>query len=594
MSRATAIRQTLRLEESIGLEVVSVEANGDCLYECIMALLSRQNLLDESSTKVDAPPQLRASPTSQSLRDHVANRLTQEQFDLYKMYAVAGLDEYRFINSLDTLEDLQTFAKRSGKSNGPGKCFWADEFALRTTSDGLETTLLIVDDESSRGGGGGRSAKRRKTSADNRFVHIGNYPNAILLHRSRREHFNALVLDSHPFIRVDSLPSHVRALWKLGKMESSENDGDTNPAKPGAAAAKTSESCKPSTDESKLPIRMGESDQLSSTHSREIATGPKPPASYAPAYFGTAGFFSSSGVGNFYPKIVGSNAERQMEHYQQHFRIVEVNSTFYGMPTTETINKWRNTFDRKFKMVCKSPKGVTHDGHGLDDTLLAQFITRMEPLSGVLDCVLIQCPRTLVVDVEQIKRVKTTLDNECRTYKGRLAFEFRNEASYHNKNVREYIKSCGWALVLHPNSLGRATVGTSSGGRGERDLFCYEAEKLSSVAARGYVSDFAYVRLHGHNDEHSGEYSLSELQEAADQIDSWRRNRVTVYCFVLVNSEPHQAPKKKGAKAWDKWCAMPKNAKQLESLVHGLSGEPIPQAPKTPKKTLLNFFGTKG
>ncbi|EJK55008.1 hypothetical protein THAOC_25308 [Thalassiosira oceanica] len=485
--------------------------------------------------------------------------------------------------SLDTLEDLQSFAKRSGKSNGPGRCFWADEFALRTTSDGLQMTLLIVDDESSRGSGGDRSAKRRKTSEDNRFVHIGNYPNAILLHRSRREHFNALVIDSHPFIRVETLPSHVRALWKLGKTENSDNVSDT---KPPAAAAEGGLS----TDESKLPVRTGESNQLPSTHSREIATGPKPAACYAPAYFGTAGFFSSSGTGNFYPKIVGSNAERQMEHYQQHFRIVEVNSTFYGMPTTETINKWRNTFDRKFKLVCKSPKGVTHEGHGLDASLLAQFITRMQPLGEVLDCVLIQCPRTLVVDVEQMKRVKSSLG---RTYKGRLAFEFRNEASYHDRNVREYIKSCGWALVLHPNSLGRATVGTSSGGRGESDLHCYATEKLSSVAACGSVSDFAYVRLHGHNDEHSGEYSLSELQEAAEQIDSWRRNGVTVYCFVLVNSEPNQAPKKKGAKAWDKWCAMPKNAKQLESLVHALSDEPIPPAPKTPKKTLLNFFGTK-
>ena len=537
------------------------------------------------------PPLLRDSnsPTSKSLRDYVANKLTQEQFDLYKMYAVAGLDEYRFINRLDTLEDLRTFAKRSGKSNGPGRCFWADEFALRTIGDGLQMTLLIVDDESSRGNGGGRSAKRRKTSEDNRFVHIGNYPNAILLHRSRREHFNALVIDSHPFIRVEKLQSHMRALWKLGKTESSRNESDTKPA-----AAEASESYKVANDESALPVRMNESDELPSTHSQETATGPKSAACYAPAYFGTAGFFSSSGVDNFYPKMVGSNAERQMEHYQQHFRTVEVNSTFYGMPTTETINKWRNTFDRRFKLVCKSPKGVTHEGrHGLDASLLAQFINRMEPLGEVLDCVLIQCPRTLVVDVEQLKRIKTTIDSECCTYKGRLAFEFRNESSYHNRNVREYInKSCGWALVLHPNSLGRATVGTSSGGRGESDLLCYEAEKLSSVAACGSVSDFTYVRLHGHNDEHSGEYSLSELQEAAEQIDSWRRNGVTVYCFVLINSKPSQAQKKKGAKAWDKWCAMPKNAKQLEYLVHGLSDEPIPQAPKTPKKTLLNFFGT--
>ena len=62
-------------------------------------------------------------------------------------------------NSPQSLDELKKIARISGKDAGAGKCLWADEFALRTISDGLRVTLLVIDDQASRGGGG-RGRKR--------------------------------------------------------------------------------------------------------------------------------------------------------------------------------------------------------------------------------------------------------------------------------------------------------------------------------------------------------------------------------------------------------------------------------------------------
>ena len=62
------------------------------------------------------------------------------------------------------MDELKQFARKSGKSfnRGPGKCYWADEFALRTISDWLQMTILIIDDEAIRGSNGKVGGRKRK------------------------------------------------------------------------------------------------------------------------------------------------------------------------------------------------------------------------------------------------------------------------------------------------------------------------------------------------------------------------------------------------------------------------------------------------
>ena len=124
----------------------------------------------------------------------------------------------------------------------------------------------------------------------------------------------------------------------------------------------------------------------------------------------------------------------------------------------------------------------------------------------------------------------------------------------------------------------------------------YQLEPLSELDADVVHSDFVYVRLHFDNDEHKGEYSINQLTEISQQIHKWRVEGKEVYCFFLNDQAPTtQSPQTRPANAqpYDKWCSMPKNARQLESLVYKLSNESIPDGPKKPKSTMLNFFGKR-
>jgi uncharacterized protein YecE (DUF72 family) len=186
------------------------------------------------------------------------------------------------------------------------------------------------------------------------------------------------------------------------------------------------------------------------------------------------------------------------------------------------------------KSVCKVfqtcgqiAKWLTHERLELDCSVLSPFMERMQPLGDILACILIQCPRRVAVDVSQLKQLRQQLQDEtCSWYKGRIAIELRNENAYYDTLVRDFILSnTNWTLVVHPNSIGRATIGTAVSGSGNDLLGSYVPEKLSKVAETAALpseqnSVFLYIRLHGANDEHRGDYSMDNLQDAAKQISS--------------------------------------------------------------------------
>ncbi|KAL3801641.1 hypothetical protein HJC23_013146 [Cyclotella cryptica] len=593
MSRSSSLRQTLQLSADHTLEVLSVEPSGDCFYDCIHALLARRDATVDLTTSPmglwsrdhDANEWSTSTiPSSQTMRDYVADQLTSEQFDLYRMYATAGVLEYSWMTSANApgnLQELRDFAKRSGRRHGPGKCLWADEFALRTVSDGLHLTILIVDDQAQSGRGFSMKRKRGKgetnSHTDGRFVSIGNYRSAVILHRSRREHYNCLIIDSLSVFDLETSPVYSRC--------SSVNVDNQNCNEPNPKNSET----KPVSDGRVLPTTKIDSKKEKNLTKQRIGK----------FYCGCAGFSNSKWVGNFYPKtIVGNNSDRQLSHYQEYFSTVEVNSTFYGVPSEATVSKWKSLCSKSFRLVLKAPKAVTHEHESLNISTLVFFLNRMQPLRDILQCVLIQCPRTLVVDVTQLEQMKKAWKEEASWYAGYFAFEFRNKTSFYDTDVRDFLTENKWPLVMHPDSLERSTIGTSVAGRGTSDIIEYEPQLLSELAQTGLVtstSDMVYVRLHGTNDEHQGEYNARQLRNIASQIHSWRMQGLDVYCFFLNDLEPLAVacPQKYGADPWERWAAMPKNAKHLEKLVFELTGEQIPEAPRKPRSTLLNYFAKK-
>lgn len=290
-------------------------------------------------------------------------------------------------------------------------------------------------------------------------------------------------------------------------------------------------------------------------------------------FVGTAGFTSASWAGAFYPAGV-KKTDEQLHHYQASFGVVEVNSTFYGVPNPETIDAWRRQAAEGFLFVLKVPKAVTHEGGLASEEALAAlrvFLERAKGLGPHLGAILFQCSRSQTCDLGKLRSIGTELKRAGMSC--RVAFEFRNASWLSDPEVKECMQAVNWALVQHPNSIGRATVGNSSEGR-TGDVEHYRLEPLYDTIV---TADFVYVRLHGDNDEHSYCFSDRELAVYAEQLHLWRERGLDVFCFLLND---------------DASAAMPRNAKRIIELTHALAGESVPSGPKpSHQRSLESFFG---
>eukprot|EP00658_Telonema_sp_P-2_P075237 TRINITY_DN6471_c0_g1_i3.p1 TRINITY_DN6471_c0_g1~~TRINITY_DN6471_c0_g1_i3.p1 ORF type:complete len:149 (-),score=11.62 TRINITY_DN6471_c0_g1_i3:600-1046(-) len=111
---------------------------------------------------------------------------------------------------------------------------------------------------------------------------------------------------------------------------------------------------------------------------------------------------------------------------------------------------------------------------------------RAGELGPHLGPVLLQIPRTLTANSELIRTIRPFLEGI------RVAFEPRHGSWFEDSECLASLTEFGWALVSHPNSVGRATVGNQSGGR---DELCerYKLEPLHHQLTTNWV----YARLHG-------------------------------------------------------------------------------------------------
>lgn len=289
-------------------------------------------------------------------------------------------------------------------------------------------------------------------------------------------------------------------------------------------------------------------------------------------HVGTAGFTNAHWAGQFYPPSA-KKSELQLEHYQETFSVVEVNSTFYGTPSTDAISAWRRRSSDGFQIGLKVPKTVTHEAPFSAAALehLSVFLSRAQGLGVALGPLLFQCSRQFAVDLQKLRTVAALLDAwkvPCR-----VAFEFRDASWHRDAAVLAFMRERNWAMVQHPNTLGRATVGNSSSDNRQAER--YPIELLADVA----TADFAYCRLHGDNDGHSYCYSDEELMGYASQVHAWRVRGLDVYCFLLNDSAE---------------AAMPKNAKRLMEIAHGLASEPVPRGPALARQRTLNSFFCAG
>jgi uncharacterized protein YecE (DUF72 family) len=108
-------------------------------------------------------------------------------------------------------------------------------------------------------------------------------------------------------------------------------------------------------------------------------------------YIGCSGWSYEGWKGNFYPKDMES--KDYLSYYSKFFKFVEVDSTYYHIPSRSSVRSWKDKTPEDFKFSLKFPKVITHEKK-LEDVVkpLSILFYSLEPLIEKTLTLLIQLP----------------------------------------------------------------------------------------------------------------------------------------------------------------------------------------------------------
>ncbi len=218
-----------------------------------------------------------------------------------------------------------------------------------------------------------------------------------------------------------------------------------------------------------------------------------------PARIGCSGWNYRDWRGSFYPQR--EPVRRWLELYAERFDTVEVNATFYRLPSREAVAGWVAQTPRSFTFAIKASRYLTHVkrlrdvGDGIE--LLYE---RIEPLSraGRLGPILWQLPANFHRDDQRLDSWLKALPEGMHT------IEFRHPS---------------WFAPAVMNALREHQVALTIGDHPERPFQSHEA-----------TAAWRFVRFHYGSRGRAGNYSATELDTWARRIAQWRR-RETVFAY---------------------------------------------------------------
>ena len=156
---------------------------------------------------------------------------------------------------------------------------------------------------------------------------------------------------------------------------------------------------------------------------------------------GTSGYAYKPWKGNFYPEDL---PDREMlRHYAAQLPTVEINNTFYRMPTAKMIDRWSSEVPDTFRFVLKATRRITHHARlGAVDEMLAYLLEATGGLGEKLGAHLFQLPPTAKRDTERLATFLRKVPANQR-----VAMEFRHE-SWFDESTFALMRDHDAALVV--------------------------------------------------------------------------------------------------------------------------------------------------
>ncbi|MEO5957551.1 MAG: DUF72 domain-containing protein [Opitutaceae bacterium] len=222
-------------------------------------------------------------------------------------------------------------------------------------------------------------------------------------------------------------------------------------------------------------------------------------------WIGTSGWSYKEWAGHFYPKAWPKKNE--FLFYARHFPTVEINATFYRLPTLKTVRGWRDRAPRDFVFAVKGSRYLTHIRR-LKDTGpgLRKYFSRLKPLAGHSGPILWQLPPTFKKTGANWQRLERFLAKLPPAFPH--AVEFRHPSWLDEQTL----------TLLRQHRV--ANVWISS---------------MQMPVDHTVTADFVFLRFHGLAGGAYHDYTEDELAPWAEQLVEFARQGLPA--FVYFNND---------------------------------------------------------
>jgi len=221
-------------------------------------------------------------------------------------------------------------------------------------------------------------------------------------------------------------------------------------------------------------------------------------------YIGTSGWHYDHWRHRFYPEKLAK--PKWLEFYAANFTTVELNNSFYRLPSEAAFATWRDSSPVNFTFAVKVSRFITHIKRLRDtEEAVEKFISRAQILGEKLGPLLYQLPPNMHRDDERLESFLSILPQGMKH-----VFEFRHQS---------------WLEEPVFKILDKYNIG----------LCVFDMSSLSCPLV--VTADFAYVRFHGSTGLYWSCYSDEELTDWAKRLADLAVNLKAVYIYFNNDAE---------------------------------------------------------
>jgi uncharacterized protein YecE (DUF72 family) len=232
---------------------------------------------------------------------------------------------------------------------------------------------------------------------------------------------------------------------------------------------------------------------------RIFMTSVRDNARMAPIWFGTSGFSYKEWRPRFYPE--GLSDKQFLPYYSRRLNSVEIDYTFYRMPSAKTIDAWKSATPENFKFTLKASQQITHRQRlKVPSDALDYFVGVVPGLENRLGMMLFQLPPFFKCDTQKLELFLSVLPRGVPA-----AFEFRHD-SWFIDEVYRLLRQHNIALCIH--------------------------DADDHTTPMEITAAFSYIRLR------RSSYTDAQRREWQDRLRRWAADGIEVFAYIKHEDNP--------------------------------------------------------